>query len=254
RPKFVGFTSVFQQHVASLALARRIKRALPDTFVAMGGANCEGVMGAETVRQFPFVDAVVSGEGELVFPELVRRALAGEPVSGLVGVRTPARVGAELAFGRFPNAPTVQNLDDLPEPDYDDFFAEFGKSRYARNWQPGIFCETSRGCWWGEKMHCTFCGLNGGSMAFRSKSARRAIEELSGLTKRHPGCDVQLTDNILDMGYFKDFLPELVARKLDLDLFYETKVNLKKEQVCTLASAGIRRIQPGIESLGDGVL
>src|SRR5262249_52987976 len=55
RPRIVGFTSVFQQHVASLALARRVKQALPQTFVVMGGANCEGPMGAETVRQFPFV-------------------------------------------------------------------------------------------------------------------------------------------------------------------------------------------------------
>ncbi|MCM2254669.1 MAG: RiPP maturation radical SAM protein 1, partial [Vicinamibacteria bacterium] len=75
-PRLVGFTSIFQQHVASLALARRLKQASPATFVVFGGANCEGPMGAETVRQFPFVDAVVSGEADLVFPELVRRVLA----------------------------------------------------------------------------------------------------------------------------------------------------------------------------------
>src|SRR6185503_12803258 len=87
RPRLVGFTSVFQQHVASLALARRIKRALPETFIVFGGANCEGPMGAETVRQFPFVDAAVSGEADLVFPELVGRVLAGRPLDGLPGVR-----------------------------------------------------------------------------------------------------------------------------------------------------------------------
>jgi len=62
QPKIVGFTSVFQQHTASLALARRIKRVSPGTFIVFGGANCEGVMGAETVRSFSFVDAAVSGE------------------------------------------------------------------------------------------------------------------------------------------------------------------------------------------------
>ena len=80
-PRIVGFTSIFQQHVASLALARRLKQARPSTFIVFGGANCEGAMGAETVRSFPFVDAAVSGEGDLVFPELARRVLNGESVS-----------------------------------------------------------------------------------------------------------------------------------------------------------------------------
>ena len=68
RPRLVGFTSVFQQQVASLALAKRLKEKCPGIFVVFGGANCEGVMGAEVVRQFPFVDAVVSGEGDLHLP------------------------------------------------------------------------------------------------------------------------------------------------------------------------------------------
>src|SRR6185436_18807070 len=71
RPKIVGITSVFQQHLASLALAKRIKAQRPDTFILFGGANCEATMGLETVRQFPFVDAVVSGQGDHVFGELV---------------------------------------------------------------------------------------------------------------------------------------------------------------------------------------
>ena len=65
-PRVLGFTSVFQQHVASLALAKRVKDRLPETLIVFGGANCEGIMGAETIRQFPFVDAVLSGEGDLV--------------------------------------------------------------------------------------------------------------------------------------------------------------------------------------------
>lgn len=32
-----------------------------------------------------------------------------------------------------------------------------------------LVLEGARGCWWGEKHHCTFCGLNGSLMKFRSK-------------------------------------------------------------------------------------
>ena len=250
----MGFTSVFQQHVASLALARLIKQARPDIFVVLGGANCEGVMGAETVRQFPFVDAVVSGEGDQVFPELVQRVLDGTPVGGLQGVRTRDSVASEFGKAQFSTAPPIRNLDELPYPDFGDYFAQFEASRYGREWQPNLFFETSRGCWWGEKMHCTFCGLNGATMAFRSKSPQRALDELVTLAERHPGCNVQVVDNILDMNYFKTLVPELAARRVGLDLFYETKSNLKKDQIRLLRAAGIRFIQPGIESFSDTVL
>ena len=158
RPRIVGFTSVFQQHVASLALARRIKEEAPGTFVVLGGANCEGVMGTETVRSFPFLDATVSGEGDLVFPELVRRALEGRGLDDLPGVATRANASARFATGRFPNAPTVSRMDDLPIPDDSDYFDQFARSRFAGKWTPGLFLETARGCSWGEKSHCTFCG------------------------------------------------------------------------------------------------
>jgi radical SAM superfamily enzyme YgiQ (UPF0313 family) len=38
--------------------------------------------------------------------------------------------------------------------------------------------ETARGCWWGAKHHCTFCGLNQNDMAFRAKSPQCAMDEL----------------------------------------------------------------------------
>jgi len=253
-PPIVGFTSVFQQQTASLALAKRIKALRPETFIVFGGANVEGVMGAEAVRQFEFIDAAVSGEGDLIITDLVRRVLDGQSIESMPGVRTRAGVANDFASGRFTNAPTVIRMDDLPYPDYDDYFAQFGRSRFQRSWEPRIFFETSRGCWWGEKMHCTFCGLNGATMQFRSKSADRALDELTCLTDRHPGCDVEMTDNILDLAYFKDFVPELARRKIDLGLFYETKANLRKEQIRMLRDAGIRSIQPGIESLHDSVL
>src|SRR4029453_831001 len=130
---------------------------------------------------------------------------------------------------------------------YRDFFEQFGRSRFGHGWQPSVFVETSRGCWWGEKMHCTFCGLNGESMAYRSKTAPRALAELTPLAATSPECDIQVVDNILDLKYFKTLLPELAARRLPVSLFYETKSNLKKDQVRLLRDAGGMTITPGIE-------
>jgi len=253
-PRIVGFTSVFQQQLASLALARELKTRLPGVAIVMGGANCEATMGAETVRQFEFVDAVVSGEADNVFGDLVTRILDGSPFDDIPGVLTRATAEAALSAGRLPPTSSVKDLDALPYPDFADYFEQFSRTRYARDWQPSVFVETSRGCWWGERMHCTFCGLNGATMAFRSKSAPRALDELTHLANTYPGSDIQVVDNILDLKYFKTLLPELAKRKLDVSLFYETKSNLKKEQIRLLRDAGVLTIQPGIESFSDSVL
>ena len=47
QPAVVGLTSVFQQHLASLALAKRVKARLPGAFIVLGGANCEATMGLD---------------------------------------------------------------------------------------------------------------------------------------------------------------------------------------------------------------
>ena len=71
----IGCTSTFEQHVASLALLRRVRELDPDVITMLGGANCETVMGEATHRCFPWVDYVVSGEADGVVTELCRLAL-----------------------------------------------------------------------------------------------------------------------------------------------------------------------------------
>jgi ribosomal peptide maturation radical SAM protein 1 len=250
RPRIVGFTSVFQQHTGSLALAKRLKEAAPDVWIVFGGANVEGVMGAETLKCYPFVDAVVSGEADLVFPSLVKSVLEGAPFDGLPGVHLQITQGR----GQASHAPMVTDMDSLPYPDYSDYFSQFWRSRFGNGWTPNLYFETSRGCWWGEKQHCTFCGLNGDGMKYRSKSGKRALSELREICARYPDSDIQITDNILDMSYFDDFILDLASDPLDVVLFYETKANLSRRQIRQLREAGIRMIQPGIESLSDSIL
>ena len=251
-PRIVGFTSVFQQQVASLALARQIKESGSDAVVVFGGANCEGPMGRAVLANFPIVDLVVSGEGEIPFVELVDRVDRGIPLDGCPGVITRRDV-APLAIRRSDRPPPIA-MDDLPIPDFADFFEQWSSLDALSGRTPNLLFESARGCWWGALRHCTFCGLNGEGMRFRSKSADRAVAELCELTSRHPGLYVYAVDNIIDRGYFDTFLPRLAASSCDARIFYEVKANLTKDQLLVLHSAGVRDIQPGIESLHDSVL
>jgi ribosomal peptide maturation radical SAM protein 1 len=247
----VGFTSTFAQNVASLALATRLKARYPHLVTVIGGANVEGEMGRAIHAAYRAIDVVVSGEGDRTLPALVDALGSGRALDEVPGV-VFRRDGASVATG---TAPLVQDLDALPPADHDPFFADRARSTAAAGPSPRLLIETSRGCWWGAKQHCTFCGLNGGSMRFRSKSADRVLDELRTLHRRYGIAHIDVVDNILDMHYFTTLLPTLAdAEDLDLGLFYEVKANLTLEQVQLLAAAGVRGIQPGIESLSDHVL
>lgn len=251
----VGFTSTFEQNIASLALAKRVKSSYPDVKIVFGGANWENEMGLELHRQFPFVDYVCSGESEHSFPKLVRRILANKAPKG------PAKKGIPGVVHRDGNTSVsggdtelVTKMDMLAIPDFSDYFKQLNNSTVASSVIPTLLIESSRGCWWGAKSHCTFCGLNGSSMVFRSKSASRILYELDYLVERWRTDEVHVVDNILDMHYFKDVLPALAKSDKSYHLFYEVKANLARHQVELLSQAGVDRIQPGIESLSDHVL
>lgn len=249
-PRVVGFTSVFEQNLASLALARRLKTRDPGLLVVLGGANAEGVMGEALFRNFKELDLVFSGESEFRFAAAMEAFLATGKVPRMAGVH--ARPW--LLEGERQDGVLVQDLDTLPCPDFSDYFAQHAALGLAEAFAPAIVFETSRGCWWGQKRHCTFCGLNGASLAYRSKSAERAFEEFQALTLRHPGAEVSVVDNILDLGYFATFVPRLAAAGNRSELFYEVKANLTKDQLRLLKAANITKLQPGIESLSDQVL
>jgi magnesium-protoporphyrin IX monomethyl ester (oxidative) cyclase len=91
-------------------------------------------------------------------------------------------------------------------------------------------------------------------MNYRAKRADRAMEELDALSAQAGVERFMVVDNILDLSYLRTLLPALGERGAPYRLFFETKANLKREQVSILAKAGVVWIQPGIEAFDDRLL
>ncbi len=126
----------------------------------------------------------------------------------------------------------------------------------ARHWvEPKLVVEGARGCWLGEKHHCTFCGLNGSFMQFRSKSPDTFYEEIVELARRHRVLDMYVVDNILDMGYLTTVLPRIIDSGYDLRLHIEIKAgHAPPPSSVPSPTRGMIYVQPGIESLNHRVL
>nr|SBO90646.1 radical SAM/B12 binding domain protein [Nonomuraea gerenzanensis] len=263
RYDLVGLTSTFQQNVAALGFARRLKQLHPHITVIMGGGNCEGPMGSAILRNYPAIDYVFRGEAEWLISRFVSDFRAAGARPGWVesdpfwSARAEPQPGGRAVIV----AGTAPSMDDLPVPEYHDFYNRLRASRPGSSLpvDTAVPLETSRGCWWGEKKHCTFCGLNGMTMAFRSKSAARAFDELRKLVHDYgPGpkrrTNVLVVDNILDYRYFNDLLPMIAQSDLKVSLHYEVKSNLRLDQLMLLRDAGVHHLQPGIESMSNRLL
>lgn len=252
----VGFTTSFMQTQPSLATAQVLKRIAPGVRILFGGANCFGDMGQALLEAYPQIDAVATGEADLTLSAMVEALASGDDerigrIPGYVtrgpdGIRKRADIAASV------------RMDDLPVPDFSDYFQTKAELEARRGPIPDLPMflpiETARGCWWGAKSHCTFCGLNADRMAFRSKSADRAFAEFEQQAERWGLSRFFVVHNILDYDYFRSLLPRLAASDRDYFVHYEIKANLRRHHVEAMRTAGVLKVQPGIELLNSGIL
>lgn len=242
----IALSSTFQQICASIAVASRIKKTFCDATIIVGGANVDGEMGDAFFENFPDFDYVFSGEADTSLPEFLD-LLKGNEVCLMYGKRSVLRQR---------NASTSSDLDALPTPDYSGYFDTLSNSTSlgAIESRISIPFENSRGCWWGAKHHCTFCGLNGSTMKFRSMSVDKTLSSINELSKAHSAVKFYCVDNILNHLFLDIDPPEFDGVKCDYEFFFEVKSNLRKDQLRTLRQLGATRVQPGIESLNSRIL
>ena len=248
---------MFAQHVASIGMARVIKDRNPAAVTLLGGANCEAPMGSVIAQEVDAIDAVFSGPALHTFPQFLQQLLAGAPegIHRIPGVLTAENCRDPRyvqAVGR------DRDINDFFTPDYSGFVEAFSANQDRlggpETAKPILFFETSRGCWWGQRSHCTFCGLNGLGMDYRAMAPEKAREQFDWLFGFSPWCvEFVCTDNIMPKSYPKEVFAEFDTPE-GVSLFYEIKVPMSEHDMAVLTNAGVTRIQPGIEALATDTL
>nr|VFK60642.1 MAG: ribosomal peptide maturation radical SAM protein 1 [Candidatus Kentron sp. TUN] len=239
----IGLTTTFAQTGASVALINALKKANSKIVTLIGGANCEGVMAEGVTSLSEHIDFVFSGESETAFVSFLSRYLSdgGLPRQKIITSRG------------------IEDLDALETPAYDEYVAQyryFLASAYSTSSLGALMLpyETSRGCWWGDKHPCRFCGLNGTLHSYRQKSPDRVIKDLRVLTKSYPTKEVFMTDNIMPNELYRGLLQTLHNEFKGIKFSYEVKSNITPSQLRILKDVGFWHIQPGIEAISTPLL
>lgn len=248
----VGFSVVFQQMAASIAMAKAIKREHPQVPVIFGGATFEDDIAAEVIQHTPEVDYVHCGDADVTLPDIVARVYSGTSPKGVPGIMCRDE-GETVYAGRSAN---VTDLDSTPIPDFDEYFATSDRTGYTRRSRREVMLpiETARGCWYGMKHHCTFCGLNRAGMDFRRKHPDQVLEMLKVLSRRYGTRYFNAIDNIMAPAYVSRLFGRLAEGHSDLRLHYEIRPKLTRTQLGEMRRGGLYSVQPGIESFSTHVL
>jgi len=246
----VGLTCTFDQKVPSFALARRLKERYPNVKTVFGGATFDEQNASEFMRKLPWIDYIITGEADNSFPLLLQHLATGDApreIPGLVYRSMEGDVKAEPPE-------ILRSVSSLPDPDYDEYFETLkalGNGTFSSH-IPKLPFQSARGCWWGAKHHCTFCSLKDSEMLYRSRTPELVASELKRQASKYRQLYFTAADSILDMRYIDALFP--LIEGIDATFFYEVKANLTRPQIAKLASAHVKHVQPGIESLSTHAL
>ncbi len=254
----VALTTCFGQLWANIAFAHALKRVNPKITVVLGGSTVSSAIGPSILRQYPFIDYIVQGEGELPFRALLQALERGdhagaEATKAVISQATAERLsgGAEMW--------EVPDINELPVPSYDEYVEQVASLGMPLDWFVPL--EGSRGCWWDRvgrtgdaRDTCYFCNLNLQWKGYREKTVERVAAEMVELSERYANTRVFFLDNIIRHKGVLDLADAIERGGRDFELFHEMRANVTPLEWVRLRDVGLEAVQVGIEGLSTSYL
>ena len=245
QPEMVGISCLTPGRKKVLEIAAMAKDINPLVTVVLGGAH-PTIMYRQILENYPFVDCIVLGEGEIACLEVAQ----GKELSLIDGLAY--RKDGEIV--KSPPRKHVENLDEIPFPAWHlldlkkypaidkDIFRGVDLAT-----EPRISVIFSRGC----TGHCDFCSTWWIWKGWRHRSAKNMVDEIE-LLYAHQGirhfcfADDAMT---VDRQATIDLCDEIISRNLNIVFHATTRTDCVDETVLErLKAAGCYKISFGIET------
>jgi radical SAM superfamily enzyme YgiQ (UPF0313 family) len=241
-PDLVAFSAQCTTYPPTVAIARRVRELLPAVRIVVGGHNASFVDTA-TLERCPWIDAVIRGEGEVTFGELVTAWAEGRDAAQVAGVTWRAAGG----IVRNPERELIADLDRLPLPDY-GLLPPLAAYRESCGLPRSIaILEIGRGC----PHHCVYCSeASFWRRRTRTFSIDRLVHEMRGLRDGHGAeCFLLAYDQFTaDRRFVESFCTRLLDEGLQSTPWY----CISRLDTVDAALLGLMR-QAGCESMCYGI-
>jgi anaerobic magnesium-protoporphyrin IX monomethyl ester cyclase len=216
--------SGFTCNAYACARVAEITKSIEGDIITLAGGQHFSFTADESLNDFPEIDFIVRGEGEVTLVELINTLRAGKTTARIKGLSF--RHNGKNIHNR--ERGLIENLDTLPYPAY--HLIKKNLSKYHFSMMAGkntryMILEGSRGC----SHKCKFCTQwkhwNG---VWRTKSASRIADEMEFLNDSFGGEFLWLTDD--NFGYSKrasELWKELRSRKFtdNISWFFQARTD-----------------------------
>ncbi len=240
-PDVVGFSVMCFNARAVYEAARLLKTICPGTCIVLGGPEA-GPLAEDILTDHPYVDAVVRGEGEETFAELLHALLTDKPLHRVEGVT--ARDGDRVVSAQ--DRPLISDLDSIPSPYLTGVLEPVDGATYI---------ETYRGC----PHHCGYCYEGKGYGRVRRFSRERVSAEIEAVAGADRTRSFSFVDPVFNLtpdrlAWLTSTLQPYARRGVRL---HTVEVDIEKigpQEAEMLARAGVRSVETGPQSVGRSAL
>lgn len=226
-------------------LIKKIRPVIGKTILVAGGPH-PTIFPEDIIKENPEIDYAVYGEGEVVFPDLVKTLKLKKDVSKVKGIAY--RKNGRVLKTKKPDF--IKNLDNIPMPARHLLPMEKyipAPSSYRK--LPVFHMITSRGC----PFRCVYCSSSQMlGRTFRQHSVGRVIKEIEFLIKKYKVKEIFFWDDLFTYNrkWVMDFCKEMIKRKLNKKIEWscQSRVDIDFNMLKKMREAGCWQIHFGVES------
>lgn len=245
----IGFVAGYFQHKKILAICEAIKKSSHKPFIVLGGHGPTPV--PEFYLRISQADAVVMGEGEVVFLNLVRALSNKKPLHKIKGIAF--REGDKFIVNER-EAP-IKNLSTIPHPYFEGLPMEYYvNSKIFRTMNPTdrmIFMITARGC----NYKCNFClKLEKG---IRLRPIGDVIAELKKYIRDYRVNFIVFWDDLFMISEKRiyEFTEAIIRENIKINYWCTGRLNIVNKKIIKLLKrSGCKYIDYGIEQFDNDAL
>jgi len=237
KPHLIGFSCYLWNIEKTLSICRRIKKINPAITIVLGGPEASP-RAVEILTAHEAIDAVIRGEGEVTFSELVQNLISNKSsMFGLKGITF--RHGKNIIHN--PDRPQMDNLSSIPSPYLNGLINLKDKNIVD------VPLETMRGCF----SRCDYCYYHKNFPLVRYFPLERIEKELKLILFHRPH-EVYLMDATFNSSArrAKSILRLFIRYNRGSNLHVELKAEfLDAEMAKLLYQANAYNIEIGIQSI-----
>ena len=243
-PDIIGATAITPAIYTAENLLKIAKEVAPNAVTVLGGIHGT-FMYPQVLKEAPWIDVVVRGEGEQVFLNLVRAIDEGRWAADRSQVRGIAYLADDKVVAT-PAEPPIEDLDKI-KPDWG--ILEWAHYQYIPMGVRVAIPNFARGC----PFTCSFCSQWKFWRDYRVRDPKKVVDEIESLVRDHQVGFFILADEepTIHRKKFIAFCEELIERKLPVLWGINTRVTdiLRDEALLPMfRKAGLIHVSLGTEA------